>query len=187
METDGGGWTLVWSYHFSKYYNFQDGRNAITPRPNWPANANRDFTQWRREALTTAFPSKLRHVHAQSWRHSSVDAVVLPATTSFGLFSRGLVDVSLKRWVYRLKYVFSLQLPLYEHLTANLFIADEFEADFHLIDRFLVLILITALRHTRIDCASKFLLKSFKTLPFKNGKLKLNDFTFIKRSIHKLN
>ena len=25
----------------------------------------RDFTQWRREALTTAFASKLRHVHAQ--------------------------------------------------------------------------------------------------------------------------
>ncbi|KAJ7355108.1 hypothetical protein OS493_027897 [Desmophyllum pertusum] len=35
METDGGGWTLVWSYTFTNYNNFMDNSNAITPRPNW--------------------------------------------------------------------------------------------------------------------------------------------------------
>ena len=35
MDTDGGGWTLVWSYTFTAYLSFQAGTNAITPRPNW--------------------------------------------------------------------------------------------------------------------------------------------------------
>lgn len=35
METDGGNWTLVWSYTFTNYSNFQASSNAITPRPNW--------------------------------------------------------------------------------------------------------------------------------------------------------
>ena len=35
METDGGGWTLVWSYSFTNYGHFNDKSNAITARPNW--------------------------------------------------------------------------------------------------------------------------------------------------------
>ena len=42
METDGGGWTLVWSYKFTNYKNFDDDSNAVTPRPNWPANLEVD-------------------------------------------------------------------------------------------------------------------------------------------------
>lgn len=38
METDGGNWTLVWSYTFTNYSNFKGGSNAITPRPNWPVS-----------------------------------------------------------------------------------------------------------------------------------------------------
>ncbi|PFX31329.1 Veficolin-1 [Stylophora pistillata] len=37
QETDGGGWTLVYSYTFTNYPNFVDGSNAVTPRPSWPA------------------------------------------------------------------------------------------------------------------------------------------------------
>nr|XP_058945375.1 uncharacterized protein LOC131773408 [Pocillopora verrucosa] len=36
QETDGGGWTLVYSYTFTNYRAFRHGSNAITPRPNWP-------------------------------------------------------------------------------------------------------------------------------------------------------
>lgn len=36
-ETDGGGWTLVWSYTFTDYENFDADANAVTPRPDWPA------------------------------------------------------------------------------------------------------------------------------------------------------
>ncbi|XP_068713566.1 uncharacterized protein [Montipora capricornis] len=35
METEGGGWTLVWSYTFTNYTNFKDRSNAVTPSPNW--------------------------------------------------------------------------------------------------------------------------------------------------------
>lgn len=36
METDSGGWTLVYSYTFTDYNNFLSDTNAVTPIPNWP-------------------------------------------------------------------------------------------------------------------------------------------------------
>ena len=42
MDTEGGGWTLVWSYTFTDYDDFDDNSNAVTPRPNWPANSEVD-------------------------------------------------------------------------------------------------------------------------------------------------
>ena len=39
QQTDGGGWTLVWSYTFTAYSNFTSGANAVTPRPNWTASS----------------------------------------------------------------------------------------------------------------------------------------------------
>ncbi|CAH3189034.1 unnamed protein product, partial [Porites evermanni] len=38
QETDGGGWTLVYSYTFTNFKSFMSGSNAVTPRPNWPIN-----------------------------------------------------------------------------------------------------------------------------------------------------
>ena len=38
QQTDGGGWTLVWSYTFTDYANFDSGSNAVTPRPTWTAS-----------------------------------------------------------------------------------------------------------------------------------------------------
>ena len=38
QETDGGGWTLVWSYTFTDYSSFSSGANAVTPRPSWSAS-----------------------------------------------------------------------------------------------------------------------------------------------------
>ena len=38
MENRGGGWILVYSYTFTNYSSFSSGSNAVTPRPNWPAN-----------------------------------------------------------------------------------------------------------------------------------------------------
>ncbi|XP_078343471.1 uncharacterized protein LOC144629144 [Oculina patagonica] len=37
QQTDGGGWTLVYSYTFTDYSNFWTGNNAVTPRPTWTA------------------------------------------------------------------------------------------------------------------------------------------------------
>ena len=36
MDTDGGGWTLVWSYEFTDYENFKSDSNAVSPAPTWP-------------------------------------------------------------------------------------------------------------------------------------------------------
>ena len=38
QQTAGGGWTLVWSYTFTDYKNFNSGSNAVTPRPTWTAS-----------------------------------------------------------------------------------------------------------------------------------------------------
>ena len=35
QQTDGGGWTLVYSYTFTVYSSFTSGANAVTPRPTW--------------------------------------------------------------------------------------------------------------------------------------------------------
>ena len=40
MDTNGGGWALVWSYTFTDYENFANKANAITPRPDWPAKSD---------------------------------------------------------------------------------------------------------------------------------------------------
>ena len=37
QQTDGGGWTLVWSYTFTAYSSFMSGANAVEPRPSWTA------------------------------------------------------------------------------------------------------------------------------------------------------
>ena len=44
MATDGGGWTLVYVYGFTKYNNFNHGLNAATPRPTWPISDVPDCT-----------------------------------------------------------------------------------------------------------------------------------------------
>ena len=38
QQTDGGGWTLVWSYTFTAYSSFTSNANAVTPRPAWTAS-----------------------------------------------------------------------------------------------------------------------------------------------------
>lgn len=40
QKTEGGGWTLVYSYTFLNYNNFGAWSNAITPRPNWPTSGD---------------------------------------------------------------------------------------------------------------------------------------------------
>ena len=40
METDGGGWTLVWAYTFTNFASFSSDSNDITP---WPAMPNKAY------------------------------------------------------------------------------------------------------------------------------------------------
>ena len=78
QQTDGGGWTLVWSYTFTDYANFDSGSNAVTPRPTWTASdANTrvsttvplsethyeamDFTLWRTIGNQTLIKSNINN------------------------------------------------------------------------------------------------------------------------------
>ena len=64
QQTDGGGWTLVWSYTFTAYSNFTSRANAVTPRPTWTAsNAN--------TRVSTTVPLSETHYEAMNfalWR-----------------------------------------------------------------------------------------------------------------------
>lgn len=64
QQTDGGGWTLVWSYTFTTYSSFTSGGNAVTPRPTWTArNAN--------TRVSTTVPLSETHYEAMNfalWR-----------------------------------------------------------------------------------------------------------------------
>ncbi|XP_031572464.1 uncharacterized protein LOC116306519 [Actinia tenebrosa] len=52
MTTDGGGWTLVYSYTFSDFDNFNTDDNVITPVPNWPLNMS-PANEWSPISTTT--------------------------------------------------------------------------------------------------------------------------------------
>ena len=60
METHGGGWTLVYSYTFTKYYSFTSWGNAVTPRPNWPA-------RWANVPNSTTPPLSESSLGAVDW------------------------------------------------------------------------------------------------------------------------
>ena len=42
MDTNGGGWTLVYSYGFTNYSSFADCSNAVTLIPNWQLDKKPD-------------------------------------------------------------------------------------------------------------------------------------------------
>ena len=65
QQTEGGGWTLVWSYTFTTYHSkFWTSANAVTPRPTWKvSNAN--------TRVSTAVPLSETHYEAMNfalWR-----------------------------------------------------------------------------------------------------------------------
>ncbi|KAJ7355126.1 hypothetical protein OS493_027915 [Desmophyllum pertusum] len=66
MDTDGGDWTLVWSYTFTNYGDFMDKSNAITPRPNWQVDPNANVP------ISTTLPLNETDYNAMNfsqWKH----------------------------------------------------------------------------------------------------------------------
>ena len=77
MDTDAGGWTLVYAYKFTNYASFTDDSNAMTPRPNWqrtgtvpvsttpPANTTDfnalDFSKWINIGSEFLLTSNINH------------------------------------------------------------------------------------------------------------------------------
>ena len=79
MDTNGGGWTLVYSYGFTNYSSFTDSSNAVTPIPNWQLDKKPDvkvstdpplkeyeggalnFTKWKVIGKTFMVKSNINH------------------------------------------------------------------------------------------------------------------------------
>ncbi|XP_022805105.1 uncharacterized protein LOC111342306 isoform X2 [Stylophora pistillata] len=64
QQTEGGGWTLVWSYTFTDYSNFNRQSNAVTPRPSWSA-------RYANVRVSTTVPLSETHYEAMDfalWR-----------------------------------------------------------------------------------------------------------------------
>ena len=80
METDGGGWTLVYSYTFVQPVIDSTNPNTLTPRPSWPIDNSKplsdisttpptgetdyaalNFTQWKLIGQEVLSKSNLNH------------------------------------------------------------------------------------------------------------------------------
>ena len=97
MTTDGGGWTLVYSYRFLNFANFKDKSNAVSPIPTWPSKSKfevprsttaplhdtsysaMDFALWKE--IGTAFLVKPNITHWMSCRPGTGDLVNWKAGT----------------------------------------------------------------------------------------------------------
>ena len=72
QQTDGGGWTLVWSYTFTAYSRFWTGPNAVTPRPTWTASG-------ANTRVSTTVPLSETHYEAMNfalWRTIGKDILI---------------------------------------------------------------------------------------------------------------
>ena len=64
QQTDGGGWTLVWSYTFTAYSSFGSNANAVTPLPSWSVSG-------AKVRVSTTVPLSETHYEAMNfalWR-----------------------------------------------------------------------------------------------------------------------
>ena len=107
METDGGGWTLVWAYTFTNFASFASGSNSMTP---WPAMPNKasvtvpvsttppqtttdfnamNFTLWRDIGSNFMVTSNINH-----WISCSPGTGSLVAFTYGSITCRNIKNVS---------------------------------------------------------------------------------------------
>ena len=72
MTTDSGGWTLVWSYTFTKYALFDDVENAVTPIPNWPTTQ----TDTPRSTCQPTQENSLGALNFHYWKNIGKDVLI---------------------------------------------------------------------------------------------------------------
>ena len=66
MDTDGGGWTLAYSYTFTNYMSFKDASNAVTPRPSWPVKPQTDVPISTKPPLNE---TDYNAINFSQWKH----------------------------------------------------------------------------------------------------------------------
>lgn len=82
MITDGGGWTLVYSYRFANFASFGSKSNAVTPKPNWPLS-NKYVSS---DGISTQVPLSETSYAAMDfnlWRTIGKDFLIKPTITNW--------------------------------------------------------------------------------------------------------
>jgi hypothetical protein len=98
METEGGGWTLVWSYTFIMYSSFNSFSNAVTPGPKNLGVAVTSDTAPQNETDYNAVDFLLwKTIGSEFMIKSNINNWVacLPGTGSFVTKTPGKIDCTL--------------------------------------------------------------------------------------------
>lgn len=74
MTTAGGGWTLVYSYTFTNYANFNGVGNAVTPRPTWALTAGDTMSPTSTQVPTS--PTQRGALDFARWSELGADVLV---------------------------------------------------------------------------------------------------------------
>ncbi|XP_031556825.1 uncharacterized protein LOC116293525 [Actinia tenebrosa] len=96
MITDGGGWTLVYSYTFTRYSTFKSTSNAVTPIPNWPVAWSP--MGWSPQSTTTPLSeSSYSAMEFKLWKNFGTEYLLKSSITNWVACVEG--TGSLVRWV----------------------------------------------------------------------------------------
>ncbi|XP_031556827.1 uncharacterized protein LOC116293526 [Actinia tenebrosa] len=97
MTTDGGGWTLVYSYTFTQYSKFTSASNAVTPAPYWPVNWL-SSSYWVPRSMTTPLSESSRSAMGFAlWKKIGNEFLLKPNITNWVSCVEG--TGSLVNWV----------------------------------------------------------------------------------------
>ena len=70
MNTDGGGWTLVWAYNFTKFEDFLSPQNAISP---WVTIPTQTLAQVRVSTIPPSHPHDYNALDYIQWKDIGQD------------------------------------------------------------------------------------------------------------------
>ncbi|KAK3710641.1 hypothetical protein QZH41_001938 [Actinostola sp. cb2023] len=80
MTTDGGGWTLVYSYRFTNFANFGENSNALTPIPSWTINLS--YGGWSQQSVTVPLSeTSYSAMDFALWKRIGTEFLVKPNIT----------------------------------------------------------------------------------------------------------
>ena len=103
MDTNGGGWTLVWSYSFTNCSHFRDDSNAISLIPNLPAT-NKVFSYLHNSSVRWNRPifRLWKQLGRQILIKSSINnwLVCHPVTGSLVDLQKGNVNFRITKYVH---------------------------------------------------------------------------------------
>ncbi|KAK3701939.1 hypothetical protein QZH41_004515 [Actinostola sp. cb2023] len=81
MTTDGGGWTLVYSYRFLNFANFIENSNAVSPIPTWPLDPDPKLSWTVRSTTIPLHETSYSAMDFALWKEIGAEFLVKPNIT----------------------------------------------------------------------------------------------------------